>query len=194
MRFLCSGCYALFLALLILIGQSSPSAAQNAPEKAALCASCHGQDGIPLDPTIPVIWGQNEGYLYIQLRDFARGARKNDQMAAVVQQLSKEEMQALAAYFSKQPWPNLSQKAPPQEIGKKAEAIANSAQCPQCHLGGYLGAGVQPRLAGQSQTYLRKTMMDFRSGARANNDWMTALLKTYSDADIAALAAYLAGF
>ena len=147
-----------------------------------------------MDPTIPVIWGQNEGYLYIQLRDFARGARKNDQMAAVVQQLSKEEMQALAAYFSKQPWPNLSQKAPPQEIGKKAEAIANSAQCPQCHLGGYLGAGVQPRLAGQSQTYLRKTMMDFRSGARANNDWMTALLKTYSDADIAALAAYLAGF
>ena len=32
----------------------------------------------------------------------------------------------------------------------------------------------------------------FRDGARANNPWMTALLKTYSDQDIAAMAAFLA--
>jgi cytochrome c553 len=36
-------------------------------------------------------------------------------------------------------------------------------------------------------------MQDFRSGARANNPWMTDLLKTYGDADIQALADYLAG-
>ena len=31
-----------------------------------------------INKTTPVIWGQNEGYLYLQLRDFKSGARKND--------------------------------------------------------------------------------------------------------------------
>ena len=46
---------------------------------------------------------------------------------------------------------------------------------------------------GQSAAYLEKTMLDFRSGARANNSWMTDLLKTYSPADIAVMARVLAG-
>ena len=56
-----------------------------------------------------------------------------------------------------------------------------------------LGNSTLPRLAGQNIEYLRKTMADFRSGARANNPWMKALLETYSDEDIDALARYLAG-
>jgi cytochrome c553 len=36
-------------------------------------------------------------------------------------------------------------------------------------------------------------MADFRSGARANNNWMVALLKSYTDSDIQALSKYLAG-
>ena len=37
-------------------------AADAAPEKAALCATCHGEQGIPINKQTPVIWGQNEGY------------------------------------------------------------------------------------------------------------------------------------
>ena len=37
-------------------------------------------------------------------------------------------------------------------------------------------------------------MAAFRDGERSNNPWMAALLKTYSDADIDALAKYLAGY
>jgi cytochrome c553 len=36
-------------------------------------------------------------------------------------------------------------------------------------------------------------MTDFRTGARANNPTMTTFMKGISDADIAALANYLAG-
>jgi cytochrome c553 len=36
-------------------------------------------------------------------------------------------------------------------------------------------------------------MMDFRTGARANNDWMTSLLKTFSEDDIRQMARVLAG-
>ena len=48
-----------------------------------------------------MIWGQNEGYLYLQLRDFKSGARKNDLMAPIAATLEKDDMLALAAYFSK---------------------------------------------------------------------------------------------
>jgi cytochrome c553 len=37
-------------------------------------------------------------------------------------------------------------------------------------------------------------MLDFKSGARANNPGMTSLMKAVSDEDIAAIAAYLASF
>jgi hypothetical protein len=36
-------------------------------------------------------------------------------------------------------------------------------------------------------------MLDFRSGARANNSWMKDLLQTYSPADIQEMARVLAG-
>ena len=52
-------------------------------DKAKICATCHGEKGIPTRKTIPVIWGQNEGYLYLQLRDFKSGARKNDLMSPI---------------------------------------------------------------------------------------------------------------
>ena len=35
---------------------SLPAAAQSIEEKTQVCAGCHGQDGKPIDKTIPVIW------------------------------------------------------------------------------------------------------------------------------------------
>jgi len=65
--------------------------------------------------------------------------------------------------------------------------------CESCHGAGVKGASVTPRTAGQSEVYLRATMLAFRSGARANSPGMTGVLKNYTDTDIAALAAFLAG-
>jgi glucose dehydrogenase len=55
--------------------------AQTIEEKAQLCAACHGENGIPQEKTTPVIWGQYQGYLYLELRDYKSGARKNDIMS-----------------------------------------------------------------------------------------------------------------
>jgi cytochrome c553 len=187
----------LVLPLLALIAAAPARAEEQAggdiAEKATLCQSCHGVEGIPVDPSIPVIWGQNEGYLYIELRDFARGARASQVMGEMAKSLSREDMKALARYFAAKPWPALGQKPADAATAERARVIANSAQCSQCHLDGFLGASLVPRLAGQSATYLLTTMKDFRSGARANNPWMSDLLKAYSEDDLAVLAAYLAG-
>ena len=68
-----------------------------------------------------------------------------------------------------------------------------SVGCTSCHLEHFQGAGTVPRLAGQSQEYLAKTIADFRTRARGNNPGMTDLMRATSPDDLAALAEYLAG-
>jgi cytochrome c553 len=176
-----------------VIAASGASFADTIEERAAVCAACHGEKGVPADKSIPIIWGQNEGYIYIELRDMKKGARKNDQMAPVVENMAREDMFALAAYFSAKPWPNIEQPRAASNDANHFAVMANSGQCVACHQAGYLGAGTQPRLAGQGLDYLVRTMFDFRSGARMNNDWMTSLLKTFSEDDIRQMARVLAG-
>jgi len=141
----------------------------------------------------PVIWGQQLGYLFIELRDFKVGARKNDLMSPIAQGLDLSDLMPLAQYFSQKAWPNLGQPAATGDVLAQAERSNASVVCTSCHQEGFKGDSVQPRLAGQNHDYLLKTMTDFRSGARANNPAMTDFMKAISESDIAALATYIAG-
>jgi cytochrome c553 len=168
--------------------------AETIEEKAQDCTSCHGEDGVPASgqsSPVPVIWGQNLGYLFFQLRDFKLGARKNDVMSPIAEVLARDELMALAQYLSKKPWPKLQQPHPPADVAALAQRANSSVVCTSCHQEGFIGDGTQPRLAGQVRAYLEKTMSDFRSGARGNNPGMTDLMKAITPADSAALAAWL---
>ncbi len=114
-------------------------------------------------------------------------------MSAVVTGLERDDMLALARYFSQQPWPRLGQ--PPAAAAAAAQALraTSAVVCTSCHQESYLGEGTQPRLAGQEKDYLAQTMLDFRDGKRGNNPGMSDLMKSISESDIAAIAAYLAG-
>jgi cytochrome c553 len=172
---------------------SSPTNAQDIAEKVEICAGCHGQDGKPIDTTIPVIWGQQLGYLYIQLRDFKRGDRKNEVMQPIASSLERGDMLAIAEYFSKKQWPNLGQPLASKEIADRALSANRSVGCTGCHLDRFQGDGTVPRLAGMSRDYLAKTIADFRTRARGNNPGMSDLMLATSPEDLAALAEYLSG-
>jgi cytochrome c553 len=167
--------------------------AQPVEQKVQLCTACHGENGVPLQKTTPVLWGQQLGYLYVQLRDYKSGARKNDQMSAVTATLERDDMMALAQYFSQKAWPALGQ--PPASSAAAAQALraTRAVVCTSCHQENYNGEGTQPRLAGQQKDYLAQTMLDFRTGKRGNNPGMSDLMKSISESDIAAIAEYLAG-
>jgi cytochrome c553 len=172
---------------------STSALAQSIDEKAQVCTACHGENGIPQDKTIPVIWGQHQGYVYLQLRDYKRGTRKNEQMSPIAEGLERNDMLALAEYFSKKTWPDLNQPdADPATTAKALRANA-SLVCSSCHLAEYQGDGTVPRLAGQSAEYLAKTLDQFRSRERANNPGMSDIASAASAEDIAALVTYLAG-
>ena len=167
--------------------------AQNIEEKVQVCASCHGDDGKPIDKTIPAIWGQQQGYIYIQLRDFKRGDRRNDIMQPIASSMEREDMLAIAEYFSKKRWPDLGQPRAPKEIANRALRANSSIGCTGCHLDQFQGDGTVPRLAGMSRDYLTKTMADFRTRARGNNPGMSDLMLATAPEDVAALAEYLSG-
>jgi cytochrome c553 len=162
-------------------------------EKAAVCSGCHGENGVPVDKSMPVIWGQQEGYLYLQLRDFKKGARKNEIMGQIVATLERSDMLDLAAYFAAKPWPGLGQPSASDADTGAAKTANGSVGCSGCHLDKFQGTGSVPRLAGQNHDYLAKTLNDFRSGERGNNPGMTSLAKATSAPDLAALENYLAG-
>jgi cytochrome c553 len=168
--------------------------AQSIDDKALVCAGCHGENGVPQIPNAPAIWGQQQGYLYLELRDFKSGARKSDIMGPIAQSLERDDQQALALYFSQKPWPNLAQPRAPADVAARALKVINSVVCTSCHQSGFLGDSTQPRLAGQRTAYLQQSMLDFRNKTRGNNPGMTDLMLAISEQDIADCAAYLAGF
>jgi cytochrome c553 len=172
---------------------SSAFAAADITDKVKICAGCHGADGVPQQKNMPVIWGQNAGYLFLQLRDFQSGARKNDLMSPIAANLTREDLLPLAEYFSKLKWPNLNQPPAPQDVATKALAANSSVGCTGCHLDHFQGDGSTARLAGQQHDYLIKTMTDFRNKTRGNNPGMSDLMKAAAPDQLEALATYLAG-
>ena len=176
-----------------LLAGATAAWADSIEDKAALCGACHGEKGLPADPSIPIIWGQHEGYLYLELRDFQKGARKDNRMTPVAQSLSKEDAQALAAYFAGRPWPNTNTPRASKADEVAAMTAIKSVVCTSCHLEEFLGDSSIPRLAGQEHDYLAKTMTDFRTHTRANNPGMSDLMNTVTPDQLAAVAAYLTG-
>src|SRR4051794_29798626 len=167
--------------------------AETIAEKAQVCAGCHGENGKPVDKTIPTIWGQQAGYLYIQLRDFKRGDRKSEIMQPIASTLERDDMLAIAEFFSQKPWPDLGKPPAPKDVAERAVNASRSVGCPACHPDGSQSEGTVPRLAGAGSDYLAKTIADFRTRARANNPGMSDLMLATSPEDLAALVDYLAG-
>ena len=73
-------------------------------QAAHTCAACHGPDGNkPSAPDQPVLAGQYPDYLVQALSDYKSGRRNNPIMKGFAAQLSKQDMEDLAAWFSSRP-------------------------------------------------------------------------------------------
>src|SRR5262252_5776448 len=96
----------IFGALVIVAALGAPAgAAEGIEAKLQVCSSCHGENGQPIDATIPTIWGQTEYFLVKQLHDYKSGDRENLVMASFAKRLTQAELRPAAAYLSKKTWP-----------------------------------------------------------------------------------------
>ena len=180
----------LFVTASVAVAQTPPAA--DAESKAQVCAACHGPNGNAKDPQYPVLAGQNARYIYLQLQDFKEGRRKDPQMTPMAQPLTREDMLALADYYSKQKQTATGFKADPAKVaaGKKK---SDEVLCPMCHLGEFVGQNEIPRVAGQHYAYVKKQLQDFKAKRRTNDAGnMTSVAATLSDDDIENLSQYIA--
>lgn len=68
--------------------------------KAAVCAACHGAEGISAIPMYPNLAGQKEAYLIKQLKDFKSGARKDPVMAPMAMPLTDADIANISAFYA----------------------------------------------------------------------------------------------
>jgi cytochrome c553 len=195
---------AVFGILAVTVALAAPvRAADNTPDPAVqrefgakllVCNTCHGGRGIPASGTIPIIWGQQEGYLIKQIHDFDKGDRSVEVMTWMSKTLTPAEQGPSATSFAKKTWP-VKSGASASAAGPAPRGIA---VCQSCHSQNFMGA-VQaegmttPRLAGQNYEYLVEAMRKFADGERTNNGDMIQIMKGISPADRDAMAKYLAG-
>ncbi len=183
---------------LVLVSGAAGQAVASEDEYAAVretletCFTCHGPNGASTEAEFPILAGQHFYYLYVQMKDFKAGRRTSAVMEEFVAVLTRDEMKSVAKFFSEQTWPDIGYRADPARAGK-GESATNSGQCVQCHLGGYEGNSGTPRVAGQYIGYLEKTMLDFKSKARANAAAKSSLMDSYSADDIRNMAEFIAG-
>jgi cytochrome c553 len=163
------------------------------------CLSCHGANGNSTIAANPKLSNQIEAYTHKQLVDFTTPQRVNPVMTTYAKMLTDEEKRNVAAYLAIQKVkPGAAKNKDTIELGRKIYrgGIADKgvAACASCH--GANGGGIPiqyPRLAGQLQDYTVAQLVAFRTGARNNSPQMTVLAQRMSDAEMKAVADYIAG-
>ena len=182
--------------LVAMTGGSIANAADAdaAKEKAAMCAGCHGDNGISQTENIPSLAGQPDQFLQWQLVFFRGGSRKSDQMQPIAEAIGNEDVRALGAYFAALTPPKPITPDDNPDLSKKGAQAAVGRRCASCHTDSFAGTKAVARLAGQREEYLVKALHDYKTGVRTGGAGaaMTDVAYPLSDEEIQALAHYLA--
>ena len=153
-------------------------------QKAATCAGCHGPKGISNNVQWPNLAAQQSAYTVNQLKAFKSGSRVNPMMQPMAANLTDDDINNLAAYFSSQ---QPAKAGGDPALAKAGEAKA--AMCQGCHGAAAAGNGQFPRLAGQHPDYIAQQLKAFKDGSRKSGP-MQAIVANLSEDDFKALAAY----
>jgi cytochrome c553 len=179
---------------------TSPAAAQAAspvkpPAIAQTCTACHGAKGISSTRNTPSLAGQPDIFTQYQLVFMRDGGRQPGVMQAVIKNLTDDNIRDLGAYYAAlPPPPALATKSEVVIDTEKVTGLLTSRHCDSCHKPDFAGQGESARLAGQRPEYLKKALIDFRTGVRRGRG-MGAMIEvsvTLHEQEIDMIAAYLA--
>lgn len=94
--------YLLLLAIISSLPTLSYAAGDAAAgkSKSAVCAACHGAEGISANDIWPNLAGQKQGYLIKQMKAFKDGSRKDPMMSPMASPLNDDDIANLAAYYN----------------------------------------------------------------------------------------------
>lgn len=164
-----------------------------AQDRVRQCADCHGADGNSPVAEVPSIAGQPRLFIETQLILYREGVRQSEKMLPVANGLKDAEIGKLAEHFAKLPAKSMESAPADAKLLKQGMERAQVLRCGVCHASNFQGQSQIPRLAGQREDYLAAEMRAYRDNTRTGADTiMAATLYGVSDADIKALAHFLA--
>jgi cytochrome c553 len=183
--------FRLGILLAVLLPSVALADAMKGAQLSASCAHCHGTDGNSSSGQYPNLAGQTAEYIYLQIKAFKEGARKDPMMSPMVGILNDQDMRDLAEFYSSQTSTRGSFKPDPALVAE-GKQIVEAAKCGACHPATFKGAKEIPRLTRQKYPYLVKQLKDFRDGVRTTDNGSKApSVKGLTDAQIEAVAQYI---
>lgn len=160
--------------------------------RAEACSACHGTPERPPIAGSPMLAGQQHEFLVLQLFYLREGLRDVPQMAGLFKGWSDRDLEDVAAHYARQQAPRNDAKRDPGLNARGAE-LSRTMGCGSCHLKDYSGQKHVPRLSHQREDYLAAALIAYRDNKRTGTDTsMNAVMYQVPDADIRALAHYLA--
>ena len=116
-------------------------------------------------------------------------------MAEMAKTMSDADLQKYADAIAKLPAPKPVVDTPDAARMARAQDLVQKNHCNSCHNPDFSGRDNIPRLAGQREDYLLKSLRDYKSGVRPGYDpQMAEVLAPVTDEQIADLAYYVARF
>jgi len=142
----------------------------------------------------PSLAGQPAWFTHWTLFKFRDGRRKDPVMSPFAANLSDADMADLSAYYAAQS-PRPRAQAVDAAKAAAGQQLAVGYNCTSCHKPDLTGQNQVPRLAGQDLQYLLKLLRAYKAQTAGDLEGlMTQAAQPLSDADIAGLAHFMAGF
>ena len=217
----CTVVTAVFLAAGVRAGHAAGDA-QAGKTMIAFCKACHGADGnspsnpmweryttqdyqnmakepqkYRMNPVWPKLAGQNEVYMANQMRNFKSGIRTDHNMWwNFTTDLSAKDIENIAAYYAAQK--PKSEAVADSQAAKAGEELFKKGKpgmkpCMKCHGASGRGNEKVARIAGQHIAYIQKQIWAFKLEVRKTTKEMPPIAEKLSEAEIKAVAEYIAG-
>jgi cytochrome c553 len=166
------------------------------------CNRCHDtHNAPPTSPYVPRIGGQDNAYLKRALHEYRNDLRQSGFMEPVAGELDDEHIDSLADYYASLTIPVSSplqrlfpaSLEPGRQLAEHGDQSRKIPACLSCH--GANKRSDYPRLAGQSEQYLRQQLQILKQGGRAKTPHgaiMTTIAQRLSEQQAGAAAAFFA--
>jgi cytochrome c553 len=182
----------------VLTATINPAMAQDARRGGELaaerCVACHGANGRSQMPDVPSLAGQPADFITVQMILFREGLRQVPAMTAFAANLPDRDIEDLAAHFASLPHGPAEDRGPRDAaLFAAGQAMTGPRNCGVCHMPDFRGRNQVPRLTGQREEFLTRTMIEYRDGLRVGADsQMNGAVQGMTNSDLAAVAHYLA--
>jgi len=178
------------LGTVLLFGPAAAAAqGQSATELISTCVSCHGVDGIAIEPDTPHLDGQPESVLIEMIMSLQQARRPSK--VKMHRDVTAADIAPLARHYAEQK-AQRPKSATRSELVPRGETLYQN-RCANCHIdNGRESDKGAPTMAAQKPDYLIAQMLAFKAGERKFPFLMDIAYRDLSSEDLTAIAHFLA--